>query len=235
MMGTPADKPILNDGIVYIPMRIAREFNMKEDSVVKGYARIENGILGLPLQFYSYSLASVAKITGSFVQGNVKNRVAALSGALMLAYMGQKFRTNDYTWEQLSYQDKFMRAFDYSGILSLYSALYYEALHSSLALGGPDIGMGLINPKFNVTEDGPAETVAGLAGAGPSIFWDYSKNAFTLATGKEIDYAEGAFKFINGDRGTAARHFIKGLPFMSLPYYSERINDFGRAIDRNWD
>jgi len=235
MMGTPADKPILNDGIVYIPMRIAREFNMKEDSVVKGYARIENGILGLPLQFYSYSLASVAKITGSFVQGNVKNRVAALSSALMLAYMGQKFRTNDYTWEQLSYQDKFMRAFDYSGILSLYSALYYEALHSSLAVGGPDIGMGLINPKFNVTEDGPAETVAGLAGAGPSIFWDYSKNAFTLATGKEIDYAEGAFKFINGDRGTAARHFIKGLPFMSLPYYSERINDFGRAIDRNWD
>jgi len=235
LMGTPADKPILVDGVAYVPMRIAREFGMPEDSIVKGYARIENGLLGLPFQFYSYSLAAVSKITGSVVQGQVKNRTAAITSAIILAYMGQSLRTNEYTWDRLSYADKFARAFDYSGVLSLYSGLYYEGLHTSLALGGPDISMGLLQPKYNVSDQGPVESVAGLAGAGPSIFWDYATNSFTLATGKEIDYAQGAFQFLDGDRGTAARQFLRAAPFAGLPVVQGFVNEFGKAIDRNVD
>ena len=217
LMGTPADKPIINDGIVYIPMSVARKFKMREDDLVKGYARIENGLLGLPFQFYSYSLAAVSKITGSFVQGTVKNRAAAISAALALAYMGQKLRTNEYTWEQLSYADKFARAFDYSGLASLHTAILYEAFHTSLALDGPDISGGLLKPKYNVNEGGPVDAVAGLFGAGPSIAFDFGTNSFTLATGKKLDYVEGGINFIDGDRSDAAAEIVRRLPFMTLP------------------
>ena len=53
-MGTPADKPIAVDGVFYVPMRIARLAGMKEDKVL-GYARIEQPLMALPFQFYSYS------------------------------------------------------------------------------------------------------------------------------------------------------------------------------------
>ena len=73
-MGTPADKPNIVDGIVYIPMRVAEKFGMKEDREFKGYARIESGLLGLPFQFYSYSLAAVNKITAAYGHGQLKNQ-----------------------------------------------------------------------------------------------------------------------------------------------------------------
>jgi hypothetical protein len=95
--------------------------------------------------------------------------------------------------------------------------------------------MGLLQPKYNVSDQGPIESVAGLAGAGPSIFWDYATNSFTLATGKEIDYAQGAFQFLDGDRGTAARQFLRAAPFAGLPVVQGFVNEFGKAIDRNVD
>jgi hypothetical protein len=216
LMGTPADKPLLVDGVVYVPMRVARQFGMQEDEIVKGYARFENGYLGLPFQFYSYSLAAVNKIAGSFLQGQVKNRAAALVGAVGLAYLGQKMRTNDYTWERLSYADKFFRAFDYSGLASLQTALFFEAFHTSLALGGPDISGGLLQPKYNVNKDGPVEAVIGVGGAGPSIFMDYVTNGFTLATGKELDYVNGGIGLIDGDRSNAAAELYRSLPFTTI-------------------
>jgi hypothetical protein len=59
LMGTPADKPIIEAGIAYIPMRVAKQFGMKEDSQFKGYARIESALLGLPFQFFSYAFAAL--------------------------------------------------------------------------------------------------------------------------------------------------------------------------------
>lgn len=235
LMGTPADKPIINDGVAYIPMSVARGFGMTEDARVKGYARIESGLMGLPFQFYSYSLAAVSKISGSFLQGQVKNRGTALLAPMILAYMGLKMRTNEYTWDKMSYEDRFARSFDYSGLASMHSALFYEALHTSMALGGPDISMGMLRPKYNVTEDGAAETVIGLGGAGPSIFWDYTTNGFTLATGKEFDYTNGVMQYINGDRGAAGKQIIRQLPFAYLPYTEGMARELGNLLDDRLD
>ena len=235
LMGTPADKPIINDGVAYIPMSVARGFGMAEDARVKGYARIESGLMGLPFQFYSYSLAAVSKISGSFLQGQVKNRGIALIAPMLLAYMGLKMRTNEYTWDKMSYEDRFARSFDYSGLASMHSALFYEALHTSMAMGGPDISNGMLRPKYNVTEDGAAETVIGLGGAGPSIFWDYTTNGFTLATGKEIDYTNGVMQYINGDRGAAGKQIIRNLPFAYLPYTEGMARELGNLLDDRLD
>ena len=95
LMGTPADRPLLVDGVVYVSMRVARQFGMQEDEIVKGYARFENGYLGLPFQFYSYSLEAVNKIEGSFLKGEVKNRATDVVATVGLAYLGKTMGTKD--------------------------------------------------------------------------------------------------------------------------------------------
>ena len=71
MMGTPADKPLITDGVVYVPHRIAKAFGYDEDDVVTGYSRMESGILGLPFQFFSYAFAAMNKVTGAYSQGQL--------------------------------------------------------------------------------------------------------------------------------------------------------------------
>jgi len=237
MMGTPADKPKLVDGIAYIPMKYAKFFPrsaIKEDARVSGYVRIENGLLGLPFQFYSYSLASVNKVNASFASGQSKSKAMAVITAMGLSYLGQKIRTPSYVWDQMNEQDKVMRAFDYSGLASLYSGLYYEAMHTSLAVGGPDISGGLLRPKFNPKNKG-VENVVGLSGAGPSWFFDFSTNSFELAFDKELDYSEGVFQFVNGDRGNAAKQLMRSAPFARIPWWKEQVYQITNAIDRNVD
>ena len=234
MMGTPADKPILVDGVAYIPMRIARKFGLKEDERVAGYSRIENGLMGLPFQFYSYSLAAVNKVNSTTASGQSKSKAMAVLTAISLAYFGQYVRTPSYVWDNLETQDKVARAIDYSGLASLYSGLFYEGMHSSLALGGPDISGGLLRPKFNVENKGIENTI-GLSGAGPSWFYDFSTNAFELAFDKKIDYSEGVFQFVEGDRGNALKALMTSLPFARIPWWKNEVYQLTNAIDRNVD
>ena len=140
LMGTPADKPTIVDGVVYIPMRVAKQFGMKEDPKYKGYARIENGLLGLPFQFYSYALAAVNKTTAAMAHGQLKNQYIGTAIAMGLGYMVLQYKTPDFV--EMSFQDQFARSFDYSGVAALYSDLLYTGMATSLALGGPNLTGG---------------------------------------------------------------------------------------------
>ena len=173
---SPADKPIITRGIVYIPTRIAERFGLKEDPQYRGYARIENGLLGLPFQFYNYALAAVNKTTASLAGNQVKNRMIGVASMLGLAYMITGIRTPNYVWQDMSFQDKFARSFDMSGIAALYSDLLYTSIHTSLALGGPNITAGLISPKFP-QKPSVLDAVTGVAGAGPSWTADTAQGA----------------------------------------------------------
>ena len=237
MMGTPADKPKIVDGVAYIPKKFAKFFPfkaLKEDERVSGYMRIENGFMGLPFQFYSYSLAAVNKVNNTAASGQGKSKAMAATTAIGLAYFGQWLRTPSYVWDRLGQDDKVMRAFDYSGLASLYSGLFYEAMHTSLALGGPNISGGMLQPKFNVENKG-VESVVGLSGAGPSWFYDFATNSFELAFDKNLDYSEGAYQFVNGDRGNAAKGLMRSFPFVRVPYWKQEVYDLTNAIDRNVD
>ena len=126
LMGTPADKPIITDGVAYVPMSVAKKFGMKEDKKYKGYARIENGLLGMPFQFYSYALAAVNKTTAAYGHGQLKNQFIGTAIAMGLGYTVLELKTPDFV--DMSFQDKFARSFDYSGVASLYSDLFYTCL-----------------------------------------------------------------------------------------------------------
>tara|TARA_R110000772_G_C13109547_1_gene420607 strand:- start:40 stop:714 length:675 start_codon:yes stop_codon:yes gene_type:complete len=209
-MGTPADKPIITDGIVYIPMRVASKFGMKEDSVNKGYARIENGMLGLPFQFYSYALAAVNKTMGAYAHGQIKSKYIGGALALGLGYMTLNLKTPD--WVEMSYQDKFLRSLDYSGLMPIMTDMFYTGMTTTLALNGPNVTGGLIQPKFPQQPD-KADAITGVLGAGPSYAVDMIRN---------ID------ELVNGDVGKGTSDLVGDLPFMTLFWLKSTVNQFRR-------
>jgi hypothetical protein len=216
LMGSPADKPINVDGVFYLPMRVARMIGMKEDPRFRGYARVENALLGLPFQFYSYSFAALNKITTLYTQDQVTNRLVGIGMAMSLAYMGMqlKYRNNPFVLEEMSLEDKMARSFDMSGLAALYSDMYYTSIQTSLALGGPDLTMGLISPKFP-QEKNYVDAVTAPLGAGVSITTDLARAAYTFSRG---DYGEGA------------KEFISNLPGARLWFMKDLVNDMSRGI-----
>jgi hypothetical protein len=215
LMGTPADKPIITDGVVYIPMSVASKFGMKEHKVVKGYARIESGALGLPFQFYSYALAALSKISMTAAQGQMKNRAFGMSLSLGLGMLAVQIKTPNWAFEEMEWDDWFARGFDQSGIAALYSDLFYSSLQTSLAMGGPNISGGIIKPKFP-SED-PYGATVGIFGAGPSIGYDYAEAA------KQF--------FIDGEFGEGAKNFTRSLPFARLWFWKDQMNELTKSFE----
>jgi len=217
IMGTPADKPIIVDGVAYVPMRVAKAFNMPEDKIVKGYARIESGLLGLPFQFYSYSLGALNKITMSAAQGQMKNRALGLSLSLGLGMLAVQIKTPDFAFENMDWDDWFARGFDQSGIAAMYSDIFYTSMQTALSMGGPNITGGVIKPKFP-SED-PYGAAIGIGGAGPSIGYDYASAM------KEF--------FIDGDFSEGAKNFTRSLPFARMWFWKDEMNALTSSF-KNW-
>lgn len=213
LMGTPADKPIITDGIVYIPMRVARKFGMKEDAEFKGYARIENGSLGLPFQFYSYSLAAVNKVTAAYGHGQLKNQYIGTAIGMGLGYMVLQYKTPDFV--EMSFQDQFARSFDYSGVAALYSDMMYTAMTTSLALGGPNLTGGALQPRFPQKPDA-IDAATGLLGAGPSI---------------STDIARGAYDLVTGNPGEGTKEIIRNLPFARMWFWKGKMNELTNMLE----
>ena len=224
MMGTPADKPIITDGVVYVPHRIAKRFGYEEDNIVTGYSRVESGILGLPFQFFSYSLAALNKVTGAYSQGQIKNRAYGALTAIGLGYMAVAIKSNlsaggARQWDEMEYTDKFARAFDQSGLLALYSDLLYTSMNTSMALGRGNYMEGFIEPKFPQEED-YLDAFTGLAGAGPSIAADL--------TIKPIE------DFMNGNAGEGMKTFVRSLPFMRVWLWKGDMNAITLGMSRSF-
>lgn len=219
LMGTPADKPIITDGVAYIPLRVAREFSSsaKPDPNYPGYVRVENGLLGLPFQFYSYALAATNKIAAAHAHGQVKSQFLGLALSMGLGYMVLDLKTPDFV--ELSFQDKLARSFDYSGTAALYSDLFYTAMSTSLALGGPNLTNGFLQPRFPQKPD-YIDAVTGLAGAGPSI---------------GSDYARGMYDILTGNVGEGTKEIARNLPFARMWFWKGTMNNMTRMLENELD
>jgi hypothetical protein len=219
LMGTPADKPIITDGVAYIPLNVARQFStsVKPDKNYPGYVRVENGLLGLPFQFYSYALAATNKIAAAHAHGQVKSQFLGLAISMGLGYMVLDYKTPDFV--ELSFQDKLARSFDYSGTAALYSDLFYTAMTTSLALGGPNLTNGFLQPRFP-QEKNYIDAVTGLAGAGPSI---------------GSDYVRGMYDIVTGNVGEGTKEIARNLPFARMWFWKGTMNNLTRMLENEID
>ena len=216
LMSTAADKPIMMDGVVYVPENMGRMFGLTPDPRNPGYSRVENAFIGLPLQFFSYSLANVNKTVGLMMQGAVRSRVTGMAAMMGLGYMVTWMRTPENVWDRMSPQDKLARSFDMSGIAALYSDLFYTGLQTSLALGGPNPTGGFIAPRF-LQQPNALDAVTGLTGAASS--WT-------------LDMGRSAYSFANGEYGEGAAQFVRNLPFSNLWFMRSEINELSRYLSR---
>jgi len=214
LQSTPADKPIIADGVAYVPHRIAKQFGYDEDPKFRGYSRIENGLLGLPFQFYSYSLAAMNKITASYATGAARNRAVAMATSMGLAYLGMEIKYPDYVMDNMSISDKIARSFDMSGMAALYSDAIYRSMETSMAMGGPDISMGLISPKFP-QEKSYIDAATSVLGAGPS--W-----------GAEI--GTGVKELVTGEYGEGSKRIMRNFPLARLWIWKDLMNEASNSF-----
>lgn len=209
IMAGPADKPIMMDGVAYIPMSIGRQFGMQEDEIVKGYARYENAFLSLPFTFYTYTLGAMNKITANYAQGAVRSKAMHFAVAMGLGYGIVKSKTPDWRWNEMDPEDKVLRAFDFSGLAALYSDMLYRGLETAQSFGADDM---IIEPRFKQKPD-PVGGVVSIAGAPADYVYDGVK---------------ALKEFMQGDYSDGAKQIGRMIPFSNLILGGDYIKD---AVD----
>jgi hypothetical protein len=116
--------------------------------------------------------------------------------------------------DKMPIEDKIARSFDMSGIAALYSDSFYTAMSTSMALGGPDISMGLLQPKFP-QEKNIGDAAVGLLGAGPSI---------------GLDVGRGVKELIEGNYGEGAKQIMRSMPLARLWIWKDFMNEASNSF-----
>jgi len=207
IMGTPADKPIMMDGVAYVPISLGRQFGLKEDSRVLGYARVESGLLALPFTFYSYTMGALSKITANYAAGSVRNPMAHMAVAMGLGSMIVRVRTPDYIWDEMEPQDKIARSFDFSGLAALYSDLTYRAITMAHEMGVTN--ETFISPKFKAEPD-MLGALASFGGAPAD--WTYG-------------VAQGIGDMLSGNMSDGAKALVRHTPLINAFAFQGLLKD----------
>jgi hypothetical protein len=208
---TPNDRPMIADGIVYLRTSTAKMIpwasKLPEDGTMKGYVKIESGYMTLPFQFYSFMFASMNKVTAAYTSGAVLNRVSGVTAAMGLGYLSAYAKIPDYIWDEMSARDRMLRAFDYSGLGSLYSGVIYDSMQQQLALNQePFLSKHLgIEPKFRPNyekQNLPAwvDSATGVLGAGTSTLQDAAEAMTHFGVpllGDDTEYKKGFLGLYN--------------------------------------
>ena len=214
IMGTPADKPIVMSGVAYIPDSIASKlpFDLPADPRVKGYRRVESGLLALPFTFYSYTMGALSKITANHAAGSVRNRLSHAAVAMGLGSLIVSTRTPDWAWDKMDTEDKIMRAFDFSGLAAIYTDMAYRAITMASETG---LGNNFpIQPKFQASPD--------KLGAAVSVFgapadWTY-------------EVLSGIGQMLQGDVKDGAQQMIKMAPLATTIMTGNALKDMANEM-----
>lgn len=195
IMGTPADKPFSMHGFTYVPDHIAKllPVELPVDPLVKGYRRVESGLIALPFTFYSYTMGALTKITGNYAAGAVRNKLAHTAVAMGLGAMIVKARTPSWAWDNMDTEDKIARAFDFSGLAALYSDLTYRAISMVDELGFENPFP--IQPKFQ-SEPNPLGALISLGGAPADWTYNVASSVSDMVKGDFKDGAVGLIKMM---------------------------------------
>lgn len=191
------ERPLMMDGVLHVREGNPLALFGHADPTTPGYVRIENGLIGLPLQFYSFAFAAVNKVTGQFMQNSVRNRTMGLVAMLALGYMVTKSRTPDFVWEKMPAQDRFLKAFDQSGVAALYSDAFYTLMQLGNTGFGVNISGGMFGPRFK-EDPNVADAITGITGASSGWALGMGRAAYNVATG---NFGEGASDFIDNMYG----------------------------------
>jgi len=221
---TPADKPMIVDGVVYMKMNpVLRRLGYKPDKRVSvgdaELVRIEQGMMAFPFQFWNYTIGATNKIMASGFDRERTGKLAGFTSMLALGY-ATLYLKNPTSFGYMDWEDQLLRSIDQTGIAGIYSDLFYTGLHARHRMENLKSKETIIQPKYKV-EPSPIsstlETATDFAGATPSAIFDI---------------ADTAGHFIHGETNEGLSQACRLTPFSSL--YGIRslcgtVDDFTRG------
>ena len=205
---TPADKPTIVDGVVYMKMNpVLKRLGYKPDKRVSvgdvELVRIEYGPMAFPFQFWNYTMGATQKIMASGFDMERSGKVAGFTTMLALGYL-TLWAKNPTSFGYMDWEDQLARSIDQTGITGIYSDLFYTSLHARHRMEDLDSKDTLIQPKYNVKASpisSIAETATDFSGASPSYFFDI---------------ADTVNHFVHGETNEGLSQACRLMPFSSL-------------------
>lgn len=197
LMATPADRPIISDGVMFVKRSVLKNIpwarNIPEDENMRGYVRLESGLMTLPFQFQAYMMGAMNKVTGAYATGAIRNRYAGIVASMGLGYLVTWARTPEYVWESMAMKDRLARAFDNGGLAPLYTSMLYDNTNLQNALGRESMTQGFIAPKFP-QEANLADAITTVLGPASSTVVDAARTVGSLMDG---EYSNAARQSLN--------------------------------------
>jgi len=184
MHATSFDKPLLADGATYVRwypwMDTLTLGRLKPDPDVSTanipMTKIETGMLGMPFQFLSFTLAATNRITGQIFDPARQHRLIGAAALFGMAYLSLQLKKPDWWFESKSTSELIMRVADFSGVFGIYADLFYMANHAMIEAGYNEETIDMLKGRYNV-KDG--DSAWEIAGAGPGMvrsWFEASKN-----------------------------------------------------------
>ena len=205
---TPADKPMIIDGVVYAKMNpVLKAMGYKADKRVSvgdaELVRIEQGMMAFPFQFWNYTIGATNKILAGGFDRERTGKIAGFTVMLALGY-ATLYAKNPTSFGYMDWEDQLLRSIDQTGITGIYSDLFYTGLHARHRMDNLKSKETIIQPKYKI-EPSPIsstlESVAEFAGATPSAVFDI---------------ADTAGHFIHGETKEGLSQACRLMPFSSL-------------------
>lgn len=135
-----AARPLTKDEMIAPYLEQLREISAKQAELKNSAARVGRGgspLLSLPLQFMSFAVASGPKLAHSILTDRDKSRAMGIMALVTTAYLVNKFKTNEQTWEEMPFEQRVYQAIDRSGITGWLSI-------AGGTLETHDLGMGAL-------------------------------------------------------------------------------------------
>ena len=208
---TSFDKPMLVNGVFYMrhrpwmkgvknPFTGAEFFPIDKRASTKniGYVRFENQLLGLPFQFMNFGMGAFTRITGGMFDVARRHRLAGAMAMMFLGYsvLNIRNRNRAYFFEKEP-TDLLARTIDQSGILGVYSDIFYMSLHGMM-------GSGIMNDSEYLRGKYKPDSI------------DAFVEPFGASIGQMTDFGRVIYDYMNGNDNEASRRLARNVPWLQL-------------------
>ncbi|BAQ88149.1 hypothetical protein [uncultured Mediterranean phage uvMED] len=221
---TSFDKPMLVNGVFYMrhrpwmkgvknPFTGAEFFPIDKRASTKniGYVRFENQLLGLPFQFMNFGMGAFTRITGGMFDVARRHRLAGAMAMMFLGYSVLHIRNRNraYFFEKEP-TDLLARTIDQSGILGVYSDIFYMSLHGMM-------GSGIMNDSEYLRGKYKPDAIDALV------------EPFGASIGQMTDFGRVIYDYMNGNDNEASRRLARNIPWLQLYGMNDDFKDLLRS------
>ena len=221
---TSFDKPMLVNGVFYMrhrpwmksvknPFTGAEFFPIDKRASTKniGMVRFENQLLGLPFQFMNFGMGAFTRITGGMFDVARRHRLAGAMAMMFLGYsvLNIRNRNRSYFFEKEP-TDLLARTIDQSGLLGVYSDIFYMSLHGMM-------GSGIMNDSEYLRGKYKPDAIDALV------------EPFGASVGQMVDFGRVVYDYMNGNDNEASRRLARNIPWIQLYGMNDDFKDLLRS------